>query len=390
MRVPTLNAIALTATFVGGAVAVAAYFWLRRKARAFVPVGHLASISIHPIKSVPGLDVPYADCTVAGPVYKGTQGQWYVDHCGCIERCQCHCASCERSAFDGERTQNGLDAVDFVTCMLKVFFVCLFLFACLFLLSATFSTPGISLRHMLVVKGDSFVSMREEPRLGMIRVTFNEDTLKLTLTADGYPPLTVDACDPEEHSKPSFTVKVRMFDYKAIEVSQESSKWFRNYLNHDDARLVRVVLDQETISRGKNGAAPVAGQDESSFNVLSKASLDGLLSKVPPDSNIQRRNFRPTLFIDGCEAHSEISDAEMAFLNRTTRCILTTVDQDRGIRTDKEPLVTLRKYRIDRSEEGVKKYKLNPLFGVGTFHVRDGRIKVGDEVHALLSPTPLL
>lgn len=326
MRVPTLNAIALTATFVGGAVAVAAYFWLRRKARAFVPVGHLASISIHPIKSVPGLDVPYADCTVAGPVYKGLKD-----------------------------------------------------------------------RHMLVVKGDSFVSMREEPRLGMIRVTFNEDTLTLTLTVDGYPPLTVDACDPEEHSKPSFTVKVRMFDYKAIEVSQEASMWFRNYLNHDDARLVRVVLDRETFSRGKNGAAPVAGQDESSFNVLSKASLDGLLSKVPADSNIQRRNFRPTLFIDGCEAHLEdhwqrfrISDAEMAFLNRTTRCILTTVDQDRGIRTDKEPLVTLRKYRIDRSEEGVKKYKLNPLFGVGTFHVRDGRIKVGDEVHALLSPTPLL
>ncbi|KAL1420281.1 hypothetical protein MTO96_024495 [Rhipicephalus appendiculatus] len=301
MRAPTLNNVALTATVVGGAVGVAAYIWLRRKAKDggdFVPVGHLANITIHPIKSIGGVDVPYADCTVAGPVYKGLKD-----------------------------------------------------------------------RQMLLVKGDSFVSMREEPRLGMIRVAFDEDKLALTLTVDGYPPLTVDACDPEEQRKPSMTM----------------------------LRLVRIVLDKATVIRGKNGAAPVAFQDESSFNVLSKASLDGLLSKLPADSNVQRRNFRPTLFVDGCEAHSEdhwrrykISGAEMAFLDRTTRCILTTVDQDTGIRTDKEPLVTLRKYRIDRSKEGVKKYQLQPLFGVGTFHVRDGRITVGDEVHAVLSPKPLV
>lgn len=329
MRAPALNNVALTATVVGGAVGVAAYIWLRRKATDagdFVPVGHVASITIHPIKSIGGVDVPYADCTVAGPVYKGLKD-----------------------------------------------------------------------RQMLVIKGDSFVSMREEPRLGMIRVAFDEDKLTLTLTVDGYPSLTVDACDPEEQGKPSFTVKVRTFSYKAIEVSEEATNWFRNYLKYDDARLVRIILDKATVIRGKNGAAPVAFQDESSFNVLSKASLDGLLSKLPADSNIQRRNFRPTLFIDGCEAHSEdhwrryrISGAEMAFLDRTTRCILTTVDQDKGIRTDKEPLVTLRQYRIDRSEEGVKKYKLQPLFGIGSFHVRDGRIAVGDEVHAILSPNPLL
>ncbi|XP_050052807.1 mitochondrial amidoxime-reducing component 1-like isoform X1 [Dermacentor andersoni] len=329
IRAPTLSAIALTATTVGGAVGVATYFWLKRKVRDsdnFVPVGHLTNIVIHPIKSIAGVEVPYADCTVAGPVYRGLKD-----------------------------------------------------------------------RHMLVVKGDCFVSMREEPRLGKIRVDFDEDKLTLTLTVDGYPPLILDACDPEEHKKPSFTVRVRKFSYKANEVSEEASDWFRNYLKHDDVRLARVVLDRETIIPSKNGAAPVAFQDESSFHVLSKASLDGLLSKLPADSDIQQRNFRPTLFIDGCEAHAEdhwrrfrISGAEMEFLSRTPRCILTTVDQDTGIRTDKEPLVTLRKYRIDRTEEGVKKYELQPLFGVGALPIRDGRITVGDEVYALLSPNSLL
>ncbi|XP_075543218.1 mitochondrial amidoxime-reducing component 1-like isoform X2 [Dermacentor variabilis] len=268
IRAPTVSAIALTATTVGGAVGVATYFWLKRKVRDndnFVPVGHLANIVIHPIKSIAGVEVPYADCTVTGPVYRGLKD------------------------------------------------------------------------------------------------------------------------------------RVRKFSYKANEVSEEASDWFRNYLKHDDVRLARVVLDRETIIRSKNGAAPVAFQDESSFHVLSKASLDGLLSKLPADCDIQQRNFRPTLFIDGCEAHAEdhwrrfrISGAEMAFLSRTPRCILTTVDQDTGIRTDKEPLVTLRKYRIDRSEEGVKKYEFQPLFGVGALPIRDGRITVGDEVYALLSPNSLL
>lgn len=328
LKMPQLNTT-LAATVLGGMVAVTTYLWLRRGAsgsKNFVPVGRLANIVIHPIKSISGVDVPYANCTVAGPVYKGLKD-----------------------------------------------------------------------RQMLIVKGDYFVSMREEPRLGMIRVAFDEDNLTLSLTVEGYPELVVDAWDPEEQSKPSFTVRVRNFSYRAVEVSEEASQWFKNYLKKDNVRLVRILIDQETIRRGEKGAAPVAFQDLSAFQVLSKASLDELLSRLPADSNIERRNFRPTLFIEGCEAHSEdhwerfrIADAEMAFLNRTTRCILTTVNQDTGIRTDKEPLVTLQKYRVDKSKQGVQKYDSKPLLGIGLIHVRDGTITVGDEVYGLVSQKPLL
>ncbi|XP_077530357.1 mitochondrial amidoxime-reducing component 1-like isoform X4 [Haemaphysalis longicornis] len=256
----------LTTTVVGGAVAASAYFWLRHKARQdFVPVARLANIVIHPIKSIVGVEVPYADCTVAGPVYKGLKD------------------------------------------------------------------------------------------------------------------------------------RVRKFDYNAVEVSEEASQWFRNYLKCDDVRLVRVLLDQKTINRGCTGAAPVAFQDESAFHVISKASLEKLQSKLPPEADVRRRNFRPSLFVEGCDAHSEdhwlrykIGEAEMAFLERTTRCVMTTVNQGAGIKTNKEPLVTLRKYRVDRSELGLKKYQSKPLLGIGSIHVKDGRIAVGDEVYAVLSPTPLL
>ncbi|KAH7979973.1 hypothetical protein HPB49_012345 [Dermacentor silvarum] len=506
LRAPHLGTIAFTATVVGGAVAAASYIWLKRKAATsnFVPVARLVNITIYPIKSLAGIEVPYADCTVAGPVYKGLKD-----------------------------------------------------------------------RQMLLVKDDYFVSMREEPRLGMIRVVFDEDKLTLTLTMDGYPPLLVHLHDSEEQSVPSFTVRVRKNSYKAVEVSEEASQWFKNFLNCDSIRLVRIVLDKETIDRGRDGTASdrtmsnrqvkhrvmsikekldiindiqrgakksvlarekglplstvcgiwaarekvlngapsnlkrcrlrgssypdveealfvvpavsaqeinpsevdadeeaaddsdceallaevldrqgggdrvpfsafcdvdndvetcedltdsdivnslstklcsasdgedddnaeledvpcpsVAFQDKSSFQVLSKASLHELLSRLPPGSDIRQRNFRPSLFVEGCEAHSEdhwvryrIGEAEMAFLERTRRCVMTTVDQDTGIKTGKEPLVTLRKYRVDRSKLGLERYEFQPLLGIGSIHIKDGRIAPGDEICAIISPKPLL
>ncbi|KAK8785960.1 hypothetical protein V5799_007675, partial [Amblyomma americanum] len=136
LRAPQIGAIALTAAAVGGAAAATAYLLLKHRAasrNSFVPVGRLANIFIYPIKSVAGIEVPYADCTVAGPVYKELKD-----------------------------------------------------------------------RFLLIVKGDYFVSMREEPRLGLIQMTFDDG--KLTLLAEGYPPLVIDASDPDERNKPSFTV----------------------------------------------------------------------------------------------------------------------------------------------------------------------------------------
>lgn len=254
---------------------------------------------------------------------------------------------------------------------------------------------GLKDRFMLIVEGDNFISMREEPRLSLIKTSF--DNGKLTLTANGHPPLVIDACDLEELSKPSFTVRMRKFSYNAVEVSEEASRWLGAYLQKDGIRLVRIILDQEALEQGKNNPTSLVCHDESAFHVLSKGALDVLLSRLPPGSSIGRKNFRPAFFIDECEAHAEdhwgrmrIGDAEMALSHRTTRCLVTTVDQDSGIRTDKEPLVTLRKYRVDKSPEGIKKYAHQPLFGTSTYHIKDGRVKVGDTVYAVVSPEPLL
>ncbi|KAG0421834.1 hypothetical protein HPB47_002290 [Ixodes persulcatus] len=60
-----LGVLALTATFVAGTVGVT-YWWLRKR---FLKVARVKSIVIYPIKSIVGLEIPYAYCTIEGLVY---------------------------------------------------------------------------------------------------------------------------------------------------------------------------------------------------------------------------------------------------------------------------------------------------------------------------------
>lgn len=60
-------------------------------------------------------------------------------------------------------------------------------------------------RSMLIVRGDYFVSQREVPSLALIKISYENG--KITLTADGMDPLTIDAVDPQAASKPAMAVR---------------------------------------------------------------------------------------------------------------------------------------------------------------------------------------
>ena len=91
--------------------------------------------------------------------------------------------------------------------------------------------------------------------------------------------------------------------------------------------------------------------------------------------------FRPNIVVEGAEAFAEdhwgqirIGSAVFEAVKNCTRCIITTIDQQSGEKTGKEPLKTLATYR--NSEKGV-------LFGENLLVVKPGKIKVGDEVELL-------
>uniref|UniRef100_V5GH08 Putative conserved secreted protein n=1 Tax=Ixodes ricinus TaxID=34613 RepID=V5GH08_IXORI len=290
-----VGVLALTATFVAGTVGVT-YWWLRNR---FLKVARVKSIVIYPIKSIMGLEIPYAHCSIEGLVY-----------------------------------------------------------------------GAIKDRSMMLAAGECVVSMREEPSLALIHLSHEDG--KLTLTADAMDPLIVDAAaDPDAHTKASFTAKVWSNYHKAVEVSPQASAWFNRYLKREDVRFLRVLRDDRNIARGENSSIPVAFQDTSAIHMLSVASLKDFNSKLPEGNvEVTEHNFRPSFLIEGCDAYAEdhwssarLGDAEIAFVMRCPRCILTTVDPSTGTKAV-EPLKTLRTYRVDRSELGKEKYKMYPLFGV--------------------------
>ena len=62
---------------------------------------------------------------------------------------------------------------------------------------------------------------------------------------------------------------------------------------------------------------------------------------------------------------------------------MTTVDPDTGVIDRKEPLETLKSYRLcDPSEKSI--YKSSPLFGIYYLVEKIGSLKVGDPVYQMV------
>jgi len=182
--------------------------------------------------------------------------------------------------------------------------------------------------------------------------------------------------------------------YEATRCDLVVSEWFSRYLNAE----VSVVRLKSLLGK-RHRDAPDRFQDANALNILSESSVANLVSflKNPDQENVSYRNFRPSLLVETKYPFDEdfwagtlIGAAETEFHSRCDRCVLTTINPDSGVRTDKEPLVTLRKYRVDRSLEGVSKYKLKPLLSCHHMIRKPGTVRVGQTIQVQRAPRELL
>ena len=121
--------------------------------------------------------------------------------------------------------------------------------------------------------------------------------------------------------------------------------------------------------------------DEGSVSLHSEASLarlnDALAARDHPALPADR--FRANVVIAGCASHAEddaaridLGEVCLAFAQTDERCVVTTVDQQAGVRSGPEPLRSLAEYRRI-SGGGV-------AFGIYAAVVAPGTLRVGDEV----------
>lgn len=245
-------------------------------------------------------------------------------------------------------------------------------------------------RFWLVTKEDGhMVTARQEPRLVLVSVGCENGCL--ALSAPGMEPLRLPVRLPRKN--PVRNCRLFGLDIQGRDCGDEVARWLTTFLNSEPYRLVHfepsmVPRKSKDVIDLFRTTDEVAYPDCSPVLIISEASLDDLNTRLEKKVKIQ--NFRPNIFVTGCNAFEEdtweeilVGNVEMKGTVCCARCILTTVNPDTGVLDRKEPLETLKSYRLcDPSERHI--YKSSPLFGRYFAVDKTGTIQVGDPVYKMV------
>lgn len=231
-------------------------------------------------------------------------------------------------------------------------------------------------RWMIVDQNARFITGRELPRLTLLQA--EPDAGGLTLRAPQMMPLQV--LFPRANA-PRLDVTVWKNIVAAQLADDSANAWLSTFLGQPsrlvfmDDDCVRAV-DIEHASSGDE----VSFADAYPLLLISQAALDDLNTRLVRPVGMWQ--FRPNLVVAGCAANAEdrwsrirIGNIEFDLVKSCTRCVFTTVDPERGERSeDGEPLRTLIGYR--RTPAGV-------TFGQNLIARGQGVIRAGDTIDVL-------
>jgi len=228
-------------------------------------------------------------------------------------------------------------------------------------------------RWMIVDAAGRFVSQREDPRLGRIAPSLDEERLRLEVR--GAPPLEL----PLAHAdREAVSVRIWSDEVEARSCGPEADAWIEALLGEghrlvamadDDARPVdpAYARDDDRVSFA----------DGYPFLLTTSASLHELNRRA--GTRLEMARFRPNLVVDGVEPFAEdgwtslrIGDLSVRVVKPCVRCIVTTLDPATG-EAGREPLRTLATFRA--TEKGV-------TFGQNLLADGLGVLRVGDAVEA--------
>ena len=224
-------------------------------------------------------------------------------------------------------------------------------------------------RYVVTDANGRFFTARRYPRMLLIQTRIHDGGL--TVSATGQPGLALTpAAYPPEHD----CVTVWHDNVQGQRCGPDADAWFSEYLG-TDARLYYMDAGSHRPVRG--GGGEVSFADAAPLLVLSEASVADLNMRLA--EAVSMRNFRPNLVVSGVAAYGEdgfgdftAGSARFKAMWRCSRCVLTTIDPDTGVRNSAgQPLKTLMDYR---RKDNVA------LFGLNVGVAEPGRIAVGDEL----------
>ncbi|MEW2142372.1 MOSC N-terminal beta barrel domain-containing protein [Micromonospora vinacea] len=233
-------------------------------------------------------------------------------------------------------------------------------------------------RRWMVVDADGVgVTQRETTRLVGLRASVRPGGL--WLRADGQPDLDV----PEPAGGEPVAVRTfrsRTSPVPALPAGQAADDWLGGLLGRP-VRLVWLAQPTRHLAAGTrehDTGDQVSFADVYPVLLANAASLDGLNDWLAEagEEPVPMTRFRPNLVVSGAPAWAEddwvgrplrIGDRLFRAAGPCDRCVVTTTDQETGVRT-KEPLRTLGRHR---------NVKQKLLFGLNLVPLDSGPLTVG-------------
>lgn len=236
-------------------------------------------------------------------------------------------------------------------------------------------------RWMLVDERNKFLTQREIPKMATLEVGIKEGELKIS---DQKKEIFIPF-----KPKTNELLKVEIWASKcrALVYENEINNWFSQVL---ETKCKLVLMPKETkrivnpIYAVKKFQDVVSFADGYPFLMIGESSLDDLNSRL--EKKLPMNRFRPNFVFNGSASFSEdkwkkikIGNTVFHIVKPCARCVITTIDQDKGIFDGKEPLKTLAEYRTKKKSSENK-----ILFGQNLIAENAGEIlKLNDEIEVI-------
>ncbi|KAK4887736.1 hypothetical protein RN001_004007 [Aquatica leii] len=209
-----------------------------------------------------------------------------------------------------------------------------------------------------------FETARTSSQLVHIKITAIDEN-HVTLNAPNMPILTLKIPNAVENRTDMIT---QHFGEKipTIDCGDEAAKWISQYLKNaesgfrigynDGARRRNIDFTHQEYKKAYprlRSSGMGLYSDFTSYLLVNQFTVNDLNAKMQ-DAQVTHRNFRPNILIEGAPPYAEdnwvwvkIGDVVLYEVKPCTRCVLTTVNPETGIKSAvNEPLRTLRKYRM--------------------------------------------
>ncbi|MEO8255340.1 MAG: MOSC domain-containing protein, partial [Flavobacterium sp.] len=229
---------------------------------------------------------------------------------------------------------------------------------------------------MLVDEKGIFINQREYPQLALFYTKIENDFLTISHADESNGSIGFSLLQKNKAS--NFDVVVWEDTVEAVEVDAKISTWFSSILGF----AVRLVFMPEESIRKVDPDYAVSPNDSTSFSdgfpylIIGQASLDDLNSRMKTPMSMKR--FRPNFVFTSGTAYEEenwrkftIGNLLFYGVKPCGRCIMTTVDPEKGKFSGKDPLLTLSKYKMVGNKV---------IFGQNAISHNQGIVKIGDVI----------